>query len=184
MRNHWSVLALVLIATGLVLSACGGGGAGGDPVSTVQEVFRRMEAKQFNNLGELVCADKKDEFTQQMDFSASMSTAFPGIDAQQVLDALSIKVSNLSVTEVSRSGNEAVVHVKGTLGISIDPEKFKPILKEMLKAQGLGDVDDATLDQFIDPIVEQAEQGTDIDNDVTMTNEGGKWLICGDLVTP
>jgi len=183
MRKASVFLAAAVLAS-LTLASCSGGGAGGDPVSTVQEVFRRMEAKQFSQIAELACSARRAELSEQLDLGKAMSASLPGIDPQQLLDSMTIKLNNLDVKESSRSGDQAVVHVKGQLSLSFDPEKFKPILKEILKAQGLGDVDDAMLDQFLGPMLEQAEQGTDMDDDVELVNEGGTWLICGNLVTP
>jgi len=184
MDKRFSHVVALLIVASAILAACGGGGRGGDPAATIQEAFRRMEAKQFDKIAELACEAKRADLAETLDFGAAMSQALPGIDAQQVLDSLSIKVANLDVKEVSRSGNEAVYHVKGDLTMTFDPEKFKPILKEVLKSQGLGDMDDATLDSFLGPMLEQAQQATAIDDDVNMVNEGGKWLICDNLVTP
>lgn len=178
MNKRLSALFVLSLALSLILSACGGAGAGADPVATVREAFRRLEAKQFDKLSELACAAQKDTFGQQFDPSASLGG---GVDVQKILDAVTVKVANLDVNEVSRSGNEAVVHVKAQMQLSFDPAKFKEVLREMLKAQGLGDVDDATLDQFLGPAIEQASQTQDLDEDVEMVNENGQWLICSGL---
>ena len=170
----------ILSVTAIVLAACGGG-AGGDPTATVREVFKRLEAKQFDQLTELACADKKEEFTERFDFSGQMAAALPGVEAQKVLDAIAVKVTGLEVKEVSRSGNAAVVHVSGELQLQFDAAKFKEILREVLKAQGLGEVDDAMLDQFVGPALAEFEQATELNADVDMVNEGGQWLICGDI---
>ncbi len=170
----------ILTMTAIVLAACGGG-AGGDPTATVREAFKRLEAKQFDQLAELACTDKKDEFAERFDLSGQMAASLPGVDAQKVLDAISVSTTGLDVKEVSRSGNTAVVHVTGQLQLQFDQDKFKEILREVLKAQGLGEVDDAMLDQVMGPALAQAEQTTELNDDVDMVNEGGTWLICGDI---
>ncbi len=179
----------ILIVTAIVLAACAAAATGGDPTATIREAVKRLEAKQFDQLAELACADKKDEFAEAVDFSGQMAASLPGVDAQQVSDALIVKIANLDVKEVSRRGNAAVVYVTGQFLLRFDQNKFKEILREALKAQGLGEVDDAMLDQVLGSAFDQVlgsvpgvtGQTTELNFDVDMANEGGQWLICDDL---
>ena len=102
-------------------------------------------------------------------------------DADQILEMLTFKVSDLKVTEKSKSGDKAVVSVTGRLEMTVDPEKFKDLVRDMLKEQGMGDVSDELIDQFAGPALEQFEDfSTDLDEELEVVKEGGKWLICGD----
>ncbi|MGH2592165.1 MAG: hypothetical protein ACRDGG_01485 [Anaerolineae bacterium] len=180
MPQRFGTLLALMMVLGIILAACGGS-AGGDPVAVVQEMFRAVEAKQFNKIVDLACEAQKDEITKDFDFGANLASQIGrGIDAQKVLDAMTFKLSNMDYKETSRSGNVAVVHVKGRLDISIDPEKFKAVVAEILQAQGLADVDQTTLDQATGAVMEQFEGfGQDLDEDINVVNENGKWLVCG-----
>jgi len=174
-----SSLTAVAVMVAVILAACGGGGASGDPVATVQALFNAVAAKQFDRMAEFACADKKDEIESEFNIGEALASSAPGLEAQQVLDAMTISFADLKLTEASRSGNAAVVHVEGKMVITVDPAKFRELVKVLLEAQGLTGVDDAMIDQFAGPFAEQFEQGQDVSTDFEMVNEGGKWLICG-----
>jgi hypothetical protein len=176
--KRFGSLTTAAMILALVLAACGGG-AGGDPVATVQAMFNAVAAKQFDRLAEFACADKKDEIESQFNIGEALAGSAPGLEAQQVLDAMTFSFADLKLTETNRSGNAATVHAEGKMVITVDPARFRVLVKALLEAQGLTGVDDAMIDQFAGPFAEQFEQGQDITTDFDMVNEGGKWLICG-----
>jgi len=65
------------------------------------------------------------------------------------------------------------------VNIDVDSAKFKGVLRKLLEAQGVTGVDDAMIDQFMEPAMEQfKELGQSFDQDMKLVNENGKWLIC------
>jgi hypothetical protein len=100
-----------------------------------------------------------------------------GIDADDLFDAMKIDFENLQATETSKSGSSATVHVTGTAKFSVDPVKFKTIMKQVMEAQGLP-TDDATVDGAIAMMSGALSQTQEIDEDVALVQENGKWLIC------
>ena len=62
--------------------------------------------------------------------------------------------------------------------VTVDPAKFKPILKTILQAQGLPN-DDATIDAALTAMSGSLTNSQALDEDVKLVNENGKWLICG-----
>lgn len=180
MNTRPGLLATLALATALILSACGGAASGGDPVAVVKDLYSAIESKQFARIADMACAANRDEVEQTFNFGESMAGALGGgIDPQKVIDAMSFSTSGMEYTEVSRSGDKAVVHVKGTLKISVDAAKFKDIVAELLKAQGLTDVDPSLLDQSTNAIVQQFDDfGQEFDDDINVVNENGKWVIC------
>jgi hypothetical protein len=177
-RRALLVLALIL---GLVLAACGGGGDDGDATGVVKDLFNAIEAKDFDKIPDFACVAQKQEVRETFDFGAIMTEALGGadVDPQTILDMLTFQVSNLEVEEKSRSGDTATIHVKGRIEMTVDPEKFNDVVRELLKAQGMGDVSDELIEQFAGPMLEQFEDfGTDLDDDLRVIKEEGKWLVC------
>ena len=180
-------LAPALLA--VVLVACGGGGGGGgwgavgvpggDPVSTVNSLIATMQAKAFDKLPDLACAASKDSVSQAFDPSSGLGSglAATGLTASDILSAMTISVDSLQVGSPSVSGDTATVHVKGNMKVTMDQAKFAAVMKKAMSAAGQP-VDDATINAIISAAGSQLSQTTTIDNDVTLKNEGGKWLIC------
>jgi hypothetical protein len=183
MQKRLSILVFLALALSLALAACGGGDGddAGDPTKVVKDLMKAIEDKKFDKIPDFACAAQKEEVADTFDFGAMMTDSFGGvdIDPQKVLDAMNFKVSNLEVKEVSKSDDKATVHVKGRLEIKIDPEKFKDVVRELLKAQGMTDVPDSLIDQAMEAVVPQLEEfGEDLDDDLALIKEGGKWVIC------
>jgi hypothetical protein len=182
MKKRLALLFALIIIVGPVLTACGGGGDGGgdDPTAAVKDLFKAIEQKKFDKIPDYACEAQKEEARQTFDFGAIMAESLGGadVDPQKILDAMSFKMSGLEITEVSKSGDKATVHAKGKLEITVDEGKFRDVVKELLKAQGM-EVSDEMLDQFIGPAMEQFKDfGQELDEDIAMVKEGGKWLIC------
>ena len=183
MRRQLSILMFLVVVAGLILSACGGGDGDDDPTGVVKDLFKAIEDKKLDKIADYACAAQKEEVRETFDFGAAMAEQLGGADADadQILEMLTFKVSDLKVTEKSKSGDKAVVSVTGRLEMTVDPEKFKDLVRDMLKEQGMGDVSDELIDQFAGPALEQFEDfSTDLDEELEVVKEGGKWLICGD----
>ena len=170
-----SVLISVLIVMGVLLTACGGGSSGADPVSAVKDLMQAVQDKKFDTIGTLVCAAQKDAVTKTFDPSAALSGS--GIDAKAMLDAMTITMSNVEYTQKSVTGDNAVVSLKGTMNIKIDRDKFKPILQQILKSTGQ-DASDALVNQVMDQALSSLEKGTDLAQDMVVVKENGKWVVC------
>jgi hypothetical protein len=172
-----SVVMIVVVVLSVLLTACGGGAAN-DPVSVVKDMMQAITDKKFDKLADLACAAQKDKIKDALNPAGAL--AGTGIDVNKMLDAMTFTFSNPDISKVSESGDKATVQVKGKMTIKLDREKFKPILKDILKAQGQ-DVSDDQLDQFMGLAAGQIESGQDIDNKVEVVKENGKWLVCSSL---
>ena len=172
----------------LVLAACGGGGGGGggavgvpgaDPVSTVNSLVATIQAKAFDKLPDLACAASKGQISQAFDPSSGLASGLgaAGLTASDVLGAMSISLDNVQVGSPSVSGDTATVHVKGNMKVAMDPGKFAAVMKKAMTAAGQP-ADDATINAIISAASSSLSQTTTLDSDVTLKNEGGKWLIC------
>ncbi len=172
-RNSVLVLAALLLSLGL--AACGGSAAASDPVATVKDMMQVVSNKQVDKIVDYACASQKDSVKKQFDFASALGGT--GMDAQKVLDAMSISFENPEYTKVSESGDKATVHMKAKLVMKIDKEKFKSIVADVMKAQGQ-ELPAEQISPLIDQMAAQFEQGQAIDNDIQMVKENGKWLVC------
>ncbi len=168
-----TVFVTIAVMLGLLLPACGGGAAANDPVSVVQTVMQLAADKKIDQLKNYACAAEKDK----VDSLLTGSLGSLGIDPQKLLDTMTITLKDPKYTKVSEDGDKAVVAVKGEMSIKIDTAKFKPVLAEILKAQGQ-DVPADQLDQFVNLFAGQFEQGQPMDQNINLVRENGQWLIC------
>jgi hypothetical protein len=178
MRSMRLSLAGLLTAATLILAACGGGAPStSDPAGSVKTALAAAQSGGFSKLADYACAAKKGSIADLFGGGGASSLASAGIDTQQLFDAMKLEFTDINTTETSKTGDTAVVHVTGKAKITIDPAKFRPIMKKMLEAQGQT-IDDATLDAALSAMSGQLNQDTAIDQTVNLVNEGGKWLIC------
>jgi hypothetical protein len=182
MNKRLFILLSMVMALSLMLAACGGGDDdAGDPVAVVKDMMQAVENKNFDNITDFACEADKEEVAQQFDFGAVIAASMSGadIDPQKVLDAMEFEFANAEYEEVSKSGDAAVVRAQGRLNITVNEEKFKELVRELLKAEGLEDVSDELLDQAMGPAMDQFESmGQDIDENFGLIKEDGKWVIC------
>ena len=168
--------SLALVA--LTVAACGGSsplGGGGDPASVVKDALASVQSKDLTKIGDLACAAKKDEVLKSFDFGSSL--AGTGVDSKAVLDAMTIDTSKVTVGQPTITGDNATVPLSGSMKISIDAEKMKPIVKAQLAAQGLP-ADDAAVEAMMGVVSGFTGQDIPMDQAMTLVKEGGAWKIC------
>jgi len=176
--NRLSKVLAVLLLASVALSACGGGSAG-DPVATVKSLMQVVQDKKFDSIADYVCAERKDEVASQLDFRSSLGEM--GFDAQKLVDAMTIDLSNVQYAKVSESGDNAVVNIKGDMKLKVDREKIRDLIVELIKAQGIEQVSDDMINSTLDIMAAQLESGIDISADVELVKEGGAWKVCSDI---
>ena len=174
-----SILMVIVIALSALLTACGGAASGGDPSSTLKEAMSAVTSKQFDKMNDLACAAKKDSVTGQ--FNPAAALAGQGIskeDAQKLLDSMTISFDNAEYGTPTISGDSASVPMKGKMSIKFDKAKLKDFVQAMMAAQGLSSATDEQINQALDLVASQLEQGQQIDTTVDLVKENGKWVIC------
>ena len=76
------------------------------------------------------------------------------------------------------SGDAASVPMQGKLAIKFDRPKLKDFVSSALQAQGTISATDAQINQVLDAVATQLEQGQDISSTIDLIKENGKWVIC------
>jgi hypothetical protein len=168
----------------VVLAACSSGGGaaavgvpGGDPVTTVNSLVATVQAKAFDKLPDLACAASKSSIAGAFDPSSALSGALTGVSAADVLAAINVTMTNVTVGSAQVTGDTATVHVKADMKVDTDPAKVKDLIKKALVAAGQP-TDDTTVNTAVAAMGSAFSSTQALDEDVTLKNEGGKWLLC------
>lgn len=159
------------------LAACGGAAPGSDPVGTVNAAFGAAESGGLAALTPFACAASKDNITGLFGGGGVEEMTAAGIDPNELFAAMKIDFQDVKATEKSRDGSTAVVQVNGKMAVQMDQAKFREVMKKVLEAQGQA-IPDAQLDQMLTAMSGSLTTAQDIDEEVNLVNEGGKWLIC------
>jgi hypothetical protein len=178
-QRPWAIVVSLASVLSLLLTACGGAPSGGDPVSVVKAAMAAVTSKQFDKLSELACAAKKDSVTSQLNPAAALTGQGLGKeDVQKLLDAMTISFDNAEFGTPTITGDSASIPMKGKMSMKFDREKLKGVLKSMLATQGLANATDDQINQALDMVAGQLEQGQQVDTTVDLIKENGKWVIC------
>ena len=170
--------ATIAVAAILFLSACGGAGSNAnDPAGAVSAAMNAAESGGLTKLLDYTCAAKKNDVTSLFGGGDLGSLSALGIDPNAMFDAVKMDFQDIKTTETSKSGDKATVHVTGKAVISFDEAKMKDILKKVMANAGQP-ADDATISAALAAMSGSLTQAQDLDEDISVVQEGGKWLIC------
>ena len=168
---------MLLAAILIVVAACGGASAA-DPAGSVQAALSAVNGKSISAMTDYTCAAQRANLADSFGASGMAALQQAGVSLGDLMAAINVGVSNVSVKEVSKTATTATVHVTADMSVSFDEQKMRSILTQVLVAQGQA-VDNAMLDQAMALVKSQSGATQHIDRDVDVTKEGGKWLICG-----
>jgi hypothetical protein len=172
-------LALLLSTLALVVAACGGAGplaGGNDPASVARQAMTVLAAGDLTKLTDLACAASKEDIANS--FTGGLGDLAPGTDPNTLLQAIKIDTSKVTVGEATVTGDTATVPLKGSMTISIDKDKVKPIIQAALQAQG-APADDAAVDAAMGFLSAFDGQPIPLDDQpITLKQENGSWKIC------
>ena len=175
LKRAMATVALVAFT----IAGCSGGIGGGanDPVSVVNEAMNAAETGGFSKLTEFACQANKDDISEAFGGGDLGALSAAGIDPNELLGAMKIDFQDMAVTPVSQSGNEATVHLKGKMAMTFDEAKIREVMKKVVEAQGL-EATDEMIDAAMGMITGQLSQTQDIETDMKVLQENGKWVIC------
>jgi len=175
------ILSIVVIVPMLIAACSGsplGGGSSSDPTGVVKDALAKVSARDVNGLAALACAGQADKIKQQFDMGGALGSELPsGVDTQAIIDSVTIDTSGATIGTPTVSGDSATVPLTGTMKVTIDKEKIRPIIKQMMEAQlGSIAIPDAQIDQMIDAF--GGNQSIPLNESLTLKKENGAWKIC------
>jgi hypothetical protein len=167
------VLAAALAGT---LAGCSGT-SDGSPKGVVEQALRLVEDKDTDGLAALACEAQRATVVEQFDLTGLLGAALPGdVDVDALIEAIQIDASRVVVTEKSVTGDQAVVTLAGSIGMTIDEEQFKDAMRAYAQSQGI-ELDDAQLGTMLLMLGSYTE-AIPMNLDVDLVREGGTWKIC------
>lgn len=173
--------ALLVATVALLAAACGAApqlGGGNDPAGIAQQAMAALQARDITKLTSLACAAQKDEIAES--FTGGLSDLAPGTDPSTILQAVQVDTSKVVVGTATISGDTAVVPLTGSMKLTIDEAKLRPIVQAALQAQG-APADDAAVTAAMAFV--SAFNGQEIpldDQPITLKQEDGTWKVCDD----
>jgi len=148
------------------------------PKGVVEQALRHVENKDTAALTTLACEASRDQIARQLDLTGGLAEFLPGdMDTQALLDAIEIDASKVVATEKSVTGDAAVVSVAGTIGMTVDEDAFKEVMREFAAAQGM-DMDEAQLNGMM-LVLGSFTDAIPLEIDLDLVREDGAWKICG-----
>jgi hypothetical protein len=167
--------ALAVVAI-VALAGCGAAAPNtSEPAGTVTAALDAAKSGGFAKMADYTCAASKGNIASL--FGGGDLSGLGGTDANALFDAIKVDFQDVKTTETSKTGDKATVHVTGKTTITFDAAKMKAVLKTMMAAQGLPS-DDTAIDAALTAMSSSLTQSQTLDEDVSLVQEGGKWLIC------
>jgi hypothetical protein len=175
-RRRLGAVAVALVLAGAV-AACSGAADTGSPKGVMEQALKAVGDKDTDALVALACDAQKDTVKEQFNFAGGLTDSLGvEVDPDKILDAIEIDTSKVTVTETNVSGDKATVTLAGSMGMVIDKEAFKAVIREVAQQQGTP-VDDATLENLL-TMMGSFSQDIPMNQTVDLVRENGAWKIC------
>jgi hypothetical protein len=168
-------LLLLALLGALTVAGCGGP-ASDSPTGVARLALERLGDGDLEGLGELACTGQADLVRERLGLAGNLADLLPGFNVDALVQALRLDTGGLAVDDETISGDRATVRVHGDVALSFDAEVMRPILRQVIEAQG-GVVDDQMLDALLAGLRTFARD-VPLDETLTLVREEGAWRIC------
>jgi hypothetical protein len=182
MQRSLSVRVYVAASSGLLarsILAPASSLAQDSPEGAVEAVFDALEEQRFDELGQYVCSDYRED-AETMDSLLTEGLEGFGIDPQTYLDGLSISIDERVIETVEGGDAQAIVSVSAQLTAALDEAVARDLLRTMM-GDFLEDVDDEQFESMVADMLESMATGSQLESEVEVVREDGSWLVCTDL---
>ena len=157
--------------------------AADSPEAAVNELFDMIAEGDFTHLETVVCDADREAVGENFDFSAGLGLATD----DPLSEAIRIEYSERSVEPISEDGDSATVRFTATMSVAVMEDQIEDLVRAILEAdQGPddpppSDEDVAATMSLLRSAFGQTEA---IEEEVTLVQEDGEWLVCGGLLEP
>lgn len=155
-----------------------------DPTTPVDDVLTAFAEARYADAASFFCAAQEDGALgglSQIDALAQMGM---GDDLDLLFGALAVDVSGLEVGVVEEGTDEAVVGVNGTIEVGFDEDGLIALVAAMLSTDE-APLDEEVIRSMLPAVMPQIEAmvggSVDVDQEVAVVREDGRWLVCDDL---
>jgi hypothetical protein len=153
--------------------------AAGSPVEVVEELITAVEDGRYEAVDTLVCEAERASVREMLEPAAAMD-----VDTAALVDSITFTVSDRAVELVAEDGDEATVRLTGEMAMDLggaDPEE----LARAMLADSLGEEPtDEDIETWLPLVTMSFTQSFPLDEEITLVQEGGDWVICGGLGVP
>jgi hypothetical protein len=142
----------------------------------VKDALAKVAAKDIAGIGSLACAGQADKLKSELDMSSSLGASLPGVDTKGLVDSVQIDTSAVQVGTPTVSGDTAQVPLSGSMKLTFDKDKLRPIIKAEMQQSGQTLTDDQ-----IDTLITSMGGGLSnvpVNESMQLKNENGAWKIC------
>jgi hypothetical protein len=147
-----------------------------EPVDVVASYMQAFAGQQFDKMKSLACPEN-DNFVKSIDFGSQLAETLQ-VDRSTIIDAIDIRMSNMTYKEFVRRDTSASVSVKGHFDLVIDREKMRVVIEMASKAKQNTDWDQSKINEVTDNIIKNFASGQDFNATSDLVLRDGKWLIC------
>jgi hypothetical protein len=186
--RSWPVLA-ALVALAVALSPVGSGpgrasgGGGDDPESAVRGLLATLTAGRYDALPDALCTAERDALARRLDLRAILADV-PPTALPDFAGLVEVSIEGPTATLLEWSEDVAVVHLAGHLEVTVDDEAIGRAVSG-LRLGPTGPLDEpvrqALLLESIRDGLARLARDVELDADLDVVREGGRWRVCSDL---
>ena len=164
-----AALSLTLVGA-LALPAVAADSAEG----AVNELIDAVEAGDFESIDALVCEAEREAVREQLDPGGSM-----GLSADEF--PLTLQVEDRALEVISEDGDEVTIRLTGTMSMNVEEDDIEALALAMLEADMGDELSEEDIEMMLPFMTMAFTQTVPMDEEITVVNEDGEWLICGGL---
>jgi hypothetical protein len=172
-------MRILLVALAILAAGCTPAAPAADsPGATVQAALGRLAARDVAGLAALSCAGQEDRIVEQLGIPGLGAGAelIPGVDAQALVDAVTLDLADVRFGDPSMDGEVASVPVTGSVKVTFDEVRMRPMVKALLEQRGTP-MNDEQLDALLKTLATYG-QDVPIDETIRLVRQDGTWKIC------
>lgn len=184
-RASWRTGGMVAFAATAVLLtnlAATPAHAATSPEGAVLEVVAALDGGRFGAIPGLTCGTRDDEAVRRLDLSGALAEV-PAEVRSAVARTLDVRAEGIAAEVIEAEGGDALVHLTGSLSVTLDRKALRRILMDSIARDGILDqaLYRAVAATRIEERLAALQPATLLDEEVAVTREGGEWRLCDDL---